>query len=80
MKYLFILMLLLAPIYGEENASVIKQKLISGKIKPSEVTGNKKDFKLCFKCKACKDKTFQRFYIRFIAAQKLIQTTKKKDK
>ena len=73
MKYLFILMLLLAPIYGEENASVIKQKLISGKIKPSEVTGNKKDFKLCFKCKACKDKTFQRFYIRFITARKFLE-------
>ena len=70
-------MLLIHQTYGEETASVIKQKLISGKVKPWEITNKKGDFKLCFKCKVCKDKSFQRFYIRFAQVRRTLKKNKK---
>ena len=33
-------------------------------IVPQEVYGDKGNFLLCFNCETCKNKTFQRFYLR----------------
>ena len=70
MKKLFILMFLFSPVYGAETVSSVKEKLTKGELKASEITGDKKDWKLCFTSDICKDKSFQRFYIRFLSAQK----------
>ncbi len=53
-----------------ETVGTVKEKIVKGKIKPSEITGDKGDWELCFTCKICKDKSFQRFYLRFITAKK----------
>jgi hypothetical protein len=67
---LIILVFLFSPVYAVETVGSVKEKLIKGKIKASELTGDKGDWELCFTCEICKDKSFQRFYLRFIAVKK----------
>ena len=74
MKKILVLMFLLTPTYGEDTVDSTMRKLLKGEYKSMEITNDKYDWKLCFKCKVCKTKRFQRFYIRFI------QTTKREQK
>ena len=77
MRKLFILMILALSIYGAEPVppNDVKRKLISGELAPSEIAKEYKDeqFKLCFNCTICKAKSFQRFYIRFLQARKILE-------
>ena len=66
-------MLLLHQTYGAETVDSAKRKLISGQLMPSEITNSKKDWKLCFNCKVCNDKGFQRFYIRFVQVRRKLE-------
>lgn len=80
MKKLFILMFLLSPVHAAETVASVKERLVKGELKASEITGNKKDWKLCFTCNICKDKSFQRFYIRFLSVQKKDNNNNNKNK
>ena len=70
-------MILALSIYGAEPVppNDVKRKLISGELAPSEIAKEYKDeqFKLCFNCTVCKAKSFQRFYIRFLQARKILE-------
>ena len=52
-----------------EGELALKKQILMTDIIPLEVYPKRGNFKLCFKCRTCKNRTFQRLYLRYHLAR-----------